>query len=487
MKALPFILFLATALMVAGDVGEVCHGDSQDASCSVDSNQEVFTVQEPVKQKQFICKDLHENCQEWSKISFNNDEPDACRVNSAYMTQHCAMACDACDQFYLGFRLSEMVEGGLSITPFCQDENFDCRQLAAQGECENNPLYMNMFCEASCGICSEERFGVKQSMHKGDSAKRATVRHHCLNKNPDCTLWAAGGECDKNERYMKSMCAPACLSCDYLGDTSEDCPGLPECMPLWKPGDLNVFFETIVDNANGNGEYYRQFNPKALSRPKTKSDGSDGGVENDGAWLVLLDNFITDEEAERIIEIGHGQGFERSRKAVHSGEGRVTEGEHHLIHVARVLERIANTTNSTIHHSEHLQLVRYETGQFYVGHDDFIPYQLDLPCGARIMTIFLYLNDVEDGGGTRFTELDITVQPKRGTALLWPNVINEDPMESETRTFHEALPVIKGVKYGVNSWIHNEDFQTPWKNKCLGNISSTISTQTQATNNIQSF
>jgi prolyl 4-hydroxylase len=84
------------------------------------------------------------------------------------------------------------------------------------------------------------------------------------------------------------------------------------------------------------------------------------------------------------------------------------------------------------------------------------------------MTIFLYLNDVEDGGGTRFTELDITVQPKRGTALLWPNVINEDPMESETRTFHEALPVIKGVKYGVNSWIHNEDFQTPWKNKCLG-------------------
>jgi prolyl 4-hydroxylase len=103
-------------------------------------------------------------------------------------------------------------------------------------------------------------------------------------------------------------------------------------MPLWKPGDLNVFFETIVDNANGNGEYYRQFNPKALSRPKTKSDGSDGGVENDGAWLVLLDNCITDEEAERIIEIGHGQGFERSRKAVHSGEGRVTEGEHHLIH-----------------------------------------------------------------------------------------------------------------------------------------------------------
>lgn len=314
--------------------------------------------------------------------------------------------------------------------------------------------------------------------------KYKNVRHLCLNKNPDCTLWAAQGECHKNERYMKSMCAPACLSCDYLGDTSEDCPGLAQSIPLWKKaGDLNAFFENIVDdNAHDNesGEYYRQFHPKALSRPKIKSDGSDSGVDNDGPWLVLLHNFITDEEADRFIHIGHEQGFERSRKAVTSGEGSVTEGrtssntwcQDSCMNdptVARVLERIAKTTNSTIDHSEHLQLLRYETGQFYVGHDDFIPYQLDLPCGARIMTLFLYLNDVEEGGGTRFPELDITVQPKRGMALLWPNVIDDDPMmEKEGRTFHEALPVGKGVKYGVNSWIHNEDFQTPWKMKCLG-------------------
>jgi prolyl 4-hydroxylase len=136
--------------------------------------------------------------------------------------------------------------------------------------------------------------------------------------------------------------------------------------------------------------------------------------------------------------------------------------------VKRVLERIANTTNSTVNHSEHLQLLRYEIGQFYVAHDDFIPYQLDMPCGARIMTMFLYLNDVEKGGGTRFPHLDITVQPKKGSALLWPNVIDEDPMEMQRQAYHEALPVEKGVKYGANAWIHSEDFQTPWKLKCLG-------------------
>lgn len=311
--------------------------------------------------------------------------------------------------------------------------------------------------------------------------KYKNVRYDCLNKHQDCTLWASQGECDKNERYMKSKCSPACMSCDYLGDTSEDCPGLPKSKgPLWKPGDLNAFFEEIVENDGGTGDYYRQFNPKALSRPMKKSDGSVvPGVTKDGPWLVLLDEFVTDEEADRLVEIASKQGFERSMKAVKAGEGRVNEGRTSSNTwcqdlcmkdplVARVLDRIANTTKSTTKHSEHLQLLRYEEGQFYGGHSDYIPYQLDLPCGARIMTIFLYLNDVEEGGGTRFPKLDITQQPKKGSALLWPNVMDEDPLEEEKRTFHEALPVTKGVKYGANSWIHSEDFLTAWQMKCLG-------------------
>ena len=67
------------------------------------------------------------------------------------------------------------------------------------------------------------------------------------------------------------------------------------------------------------------------------------------------------------------------------------------------------------------------------------------------MTVFLYLNDVEEGGGTRFTELDITVQPKRGRALLWPSVLDQWPNHEDPSTNHEALPVIKGVKYGANA------------------------------------
>lgn len=69
------------------------------------------------------------------------------------------------------------------------------------------------------------------------------------------------------------------------------------------------------------------------------------------------------------------------------------------------------------------------------------------------MTIYLYLNDVEEGGGTHFHDVDQTVMPKRGRALLWPSVKDDDPNLKDPRTHHSAMPVIKGVKYGANVWV----------------------------------
>jgi hypothetical protein len=69
------------------------------------------------------------------------------------------------------------------------------------------------------------------------------------------------------------------------------------------------------------------------------------------------------------------------------------------------------------------------------------------------MTVFLYLNDVEEGGGTYFKDLDITVQPKTGRAVVWPSVRDEFPDRKDPRTSHEALPVKKGIKYGGEKYI----------------------------------
>lgn len=85
-------------------------------------------------------------------------------------------------------------------------------------------------------------------------------------------------------------------------------------------------------------------------------------------------------------------------------------------------------------------------------HHDYIDHHIERPCGVRILTAFLYLNDVEEGGETHFPDLDLTVAPKQGRVLLWPSVRNENPRLKDYRTDHTALPVKKGIKYGANAW-----------------------------------
>jgi prolyl 4-hydroxylase len=91
-----------------------------------------------------------------------------------------------------------------------------------------------------------------------------------------------------------------------------------------------------------------------------------------------------------------------------------------------------------------------------------------MPCGPRLFTFFLYLNDVEEGGHTNFTKLGFSVAPKAGRALLWPSVRNDDPTRKDPRTEHEASPVLRGEKFAANAWLHMYDFKTPFKVGCTG-------------------
>jgi prolyl 4-hydroxylase len=91
------------------------------------------------------------------------------------------------------------------------------------------------------------------------------------------------------------------------------------------------------------------------------------------------------------------------------------------------------------------------------------------------VTFFLYLNDLDDddddggagaGGETRFTNIFgdetniyLDVKPKKGRALIWPSMLNEDLNGFEHKTYHEARVVNKGNKYGANAWLHLRDYR----------------------------
>lgn len=87
--------------------------------------------------------------------------------------------------------------------------------------------------------------------------------------------------------------------------------------------------------------------------------------------------------------------------------------------------------------------------------------------------MFIYLNDLEEDaeGETYFPELDIKFIPRKGCAVMWPNLLdanggdaclqacsshacslvreNEDP-----QVMHAGLPPLQGVKYGVNCFFN---------------------------------
>jgi prolyl 4-hydroxylase len=92
----------------------------------------------------------------------------------------------------------------------------------------------------------------------------------------------------------------------------------------------------------------------------------------------------------------------------------------------------------------------------------------DKTCGPRILTFFLYLSDVEEGGETAFPLLNLAVKPKKGKALLWPSVKDDDLVQHEPLALHEARAVIKGKKYAANSWIHLYDYNISNLHGCTG-------------------
>lgn len=89
----------------------------------------------------------------------------------------------------------------------------------------------------------------------------------------------------------------------------------------------------------------------------------------------------------------------------------------------------------------------------------------DRPFGVRILTFFMYLSDVE-GGETSFPRPGLKVKPKVGRAVLWPNVLNEDPNANDLQADHEALPVRKGIKYGANAWYHQRNAKSDFSMSC---------------------
>mmetsp|Transcript_34673 Transcript_34673/g.72155 ORF Transcript_34673/g.72155 Transcript_34673/m.72155 type:complete len:545 (-) Transcript_34673:417-2051(-) len=485
-------------------------------SCGVaaDSAANSSSTDKPDESAEPECKDNHSRCWRWAELG-------ECYANPTDMNRHCALSCGVCGN----------EGGETNAIKECVDHEEQCNVWSDQGECFGNPRFMMLHCAKSCSSCefqewSEEEFpevfanfitkrsqdfGVPQ-IAEGDERHLVVarlestfkyiasdevnnlapnIRHQCQNRHKMCTFWQVVGECEANEAYMATDCAAACEFC-HLTDEYRRCPPLPDQVPGLMPGDINQIFERTLRNAPGNmtelSESELKKTPRytahAHSRPSQESVREVSIVQDKSLppWVITLDNFISDEEIEALIRFGHKHGFNSSDTT--DGDANVDTGNNKNLSaktslcgastgcrdddvVSIVYERLSQLVNMPEENLEDLQLQKYEVGHFYETHHDYLPHQKKRQCGPKVLTFLLYLSDVEKGGETKFDELGVAVTPQKGRAVLWPNVLDSDPMEIDKRMSHGELPVEAGTKFVANGWFHMYDFAKASKKGCV--------------------
>ncbi len=183
-------------------------------------------------------------------------------------------------------------------------------------------------------------------------------------------------------------------------------------------------------------------------------------IETDKAEIFAVGDFLTPEECQRLCvmidltakpsslhELGYDSGFRTS----YSGDLNP-----HDSFVKAVGRRIDDLLGVSPEIGEAIQGQRYLPGQQFKPHNDWF-YTSEKYWegerkrgGQRSWTAMAFLNYVEEGGETHFTEVGIKITPKPGVLLIWNNAL-EDGSPNED-TMHAGTPVIRGSKYVITKW-----------------------------------
>ena len=276
----------------------------------------------------------------------------------------------------------------------------------------------------------------------------------CTDIQTECKIWASEGECKKNSAYMWLNCPKSCKTCEYAAKRRAITSGEYSCENIGddsiEAGGIAARMEAMLN--------MKEYSPRLLSKDPP---------------VMMLETFIDEDFAASVLRVG-GHDFQRSLAGFDDGHVPSRTSSTSWCNVptcedSAVMERFKNRITTILDcpmlNTEHLQVLRYEVGQFYKSHHDQNS-PVDSPPGPRVWTFFTYLSEVDEGGETYFPYLNLTVTPKTGSAIVWPSVRNENIFEDELRTEHEAMPVRAGVKFAANFWTHLRDFQTPHGAHC---------------------
>ena len=174
--------------------------------------------------------------------------------------------------------------------------------------------------------------------------------------------------------------------------------------------------------------------------------------------LYVVNDFLSNDECNAFVDASKGKlkpstVISPDKHIQH--ESRTSENcwiEHNANEIVHeVSKRFSILVQMPIRNAEQYQLVYYKKGAEYKPHFDSFDYETDdgkknwEPGGQRMISVIAYLNDVEEGGATKFDHYDLEIIPEKGKTIIWP---------AEWTHAHSGSIVTKGNKYIITGWMN---------------------------------
>ena len=181
--------------------------------------------------------------------------------------------------------------------------------------------------------------------------------------------------------------------------------------------------------------------------------------------VYAYNNYLTHEECDHFIKVGTPhlkRAYVSDTKQGTISKGR-TGSNYWLVHshdeiTRNVGKRISELIGIPLENAESYQFIHYNETQRYDQHWDSYTLNDSEKCkrclkygGQRMVTCLLYLNTVEEGGGTRFPNLNIESNAEKGKMLVFHNCL-PGTNTPHPNSLHAGCPVLKGEKYAINLW-----------------------------------
>jgi len=191
----------------------------------------------------------------------------------------------------------------------------------------------------------------------------------------------------------------------------------------------------------------------------------------DDPIVWVIDDFLSPTDRQHIVEIA----------APRLEEAKVTSTRVNTTSAARtgsvawvryadsakiqdIMHRVSDLVGIPPHHAESMQVVHYAETQEYRPHFDGWDLRTEKGRlrtqngGQRVLTALMYLNEVDDGGGTIFPKLDLQVEAKPGRLVIFHNIEDEDT-NLHPHSLHGGMPVSGGEKWACNLWFRAKPYR----------------------------